>query len=54
VFEVMLRSGVDDYKELEGFEWAWQSMDGSLLQEPRLVALYFQGFAGTHSTVWQR
>lgn len=34
VFTEIFRLSAEDYEELRGFEWAWQSMDGSLVQAP--------------------
>lgn len=34
VFTELFRLSAEDYEELCGFEWAWQSMDGSLVQAP--------------------
>ena len=34
VFAEICRLGADEYGELVGFEWAWQSMDGSIVQAP--------------------
>jgi transposase len=34
VFAALFRLGAEKYEELCGFEWAWQSMDGSLVQAP--------------------
>jgi transposase len=42
VFTEMFRLGADDYEELQGFGWAWQSMDGSLVQAPVRQTLCLQ------------
>jgi putative transposase len=42
VFTEMFRLGADEYEELQGFQWAWQSMDGSLVQAPVRQALCLQ------------
>jgi hypothetical protein len=34
VFTALFRLGAGKYEELCGFEWTWQSMDGSLVQAP--------------------
>ncbi len=34
VFATLFRLNAEDYEELCGFEWAWQSMDGTLVQAP--------------------
>jgi putative transposase len=34
VFTALFRLGAETYEELRGFAWAWQSMDGSLVQAP--------------------
>jgi transposase len=34
VFAEICRLGAEEYGELVGFEWAWQSMDGSTVQAP--------------------
>jgi transposase len=34
VFTALFRLGAETYEELCGFEWTWQSMDGSLVQAP--------------------
>ncbi|MDT4330769.1 IS5 family transposase [Methylomonas sp. MV1] len=34
IFAEMFRLGAAQYEEFKGFKWAWQSMDGSLVQAP--------------------
>lgn len=34
VFELIWALGVDEYEELRGIDWSWQSMDGAMTKAP--------------------
>ena len=34
VFEKLWRQGLEEYDELKGLDWKWQSMDGALTKAP--------------------
>jgi len=34
VFELIWAMGLDEYEELKGLDWSWQSMDGAMTKAP--------------------